>query len=128
MLKISREKVAEALGISVEGLKELLKRQKGLLIKRGELSAQNILDSYAFLPEIQKREEREKNTKLAKTIKNIKIAKHAEEIIDLYMGGFGAIRIEKHLFLNHKIKIGRSTIERFIKDSNLQRGGKNGKS
>jgi len=121
MRKINKERVAEALGITEEGLDELLARQKGLLLKRGKISAANLLHSYAFLIEIKEREEEEKKRRRATTVKNVKIAKYAKTIEDLYAAGYGAIRISKYLYENHREKISKSSIERYIKEMGLRR-------
>ena len=120
--KVNKDKVARTLGISVEGLDEFLKRQKGFLIKREKLSASNLLASYFILAEIQEREEKERTAKSAmRHTKNVKVLKYAKTITDLYKGGLGAMRIVNYLYEKHRVTVSKSAVERFIKASGLKR-------
>lgn len=121
MRETNKERVAEALGISVVGLDEFLARQKGLLIKMKKISAENLLYSYSFLIEIKEREEEEKKMKQASAFKNVLFLKYAQKIEDLYMAGWGAIKIEKYLYEKHRVKLSKSTIERGIRDMGFKR-------
>ena len=118
---VNTAKLAESLGLSQEGLAEFLRRQKGALAKRKVLSTHNLLYTYTFLIEIKEREDKEKSVSLMKTTKNIKVAKYAQEIEDLFQAGYGATRIMKYLYENHRHKVSKSSIERYIKDTGLRR-------
>lgn len=120
--KVNKDKVARTLGISIEGLDEFLKRQKGFLIKREKLSASNLLASYFILAEIQEREEKERTAKSAmRHTKNVKVLKYAKTITDLYKGGLGATRIVNYLYEKHRVTVSKSAVERFIKASGITR-------
>jgi len=121
MFKSSKEEVSNTLGISLEAMDEFLKRQKGFLLKREKISAKNLMDSYAILSEIKKREEQEEAKKVTNVTKNILILKYAKEITDLYQAGLGSVRISKSLKLNHNVNVSKASVERFIKDSHLKR-------
>ncbi len=121
MFKVDEEKVSKILGISLGGLRELLKRQKGFLVKRGIVSSKNLLESYQILAEIKEREEKEEARKIATIIKNPLLAKYAKKIEDLYMAGYGATRISKALFIDHRVKISKNMIERHLKSLNIHR-------
>ena len=121
MFKVDEEKVSKILGISLEGLRELLKRQKGFLVKRKIISSKNLLESYQILAEIKGREEKEEARKIATVIKNPLLAKYVKKIEDLYMAGYGATRISKALFIDHRVKISKNMIERHLKSLNIHR-------
>ena len=118
---VNKTKLSESLGVSLEGLEEFLKRQKGALMKRKVISSANLLYTYSFLMEIQEREKKEKSTAIAKVTKNVKVAKYAKEIEDLYKAGFGATRIRNYLYENHRHQVSKSAIERYIKYAGIKR-------
>ncbi len=54
-------------------------------------------------------------------VKNNLIEKYSNEIVELYIKGYGTRKIEKIMWENHKAKISYSAIYRFLKDQNLIR-------
>ena len=119
------KQLVEALNIKVENVDEFLKRMSGFLNGRKVISKRNISDSLFILHEIQKREKEIEAKRLKTLTKNPLLLKYEKKILELYKyEKLGYVRISKYLLINHSVKISKSTIARFLKDSEVIPYGK----
>lgn len=103
----------------LELLKSGLKRQAKYLNLK--LSSSFLLKSYICMYEIKKEYEENKVKVEKYKTKNLIIAKYKEEIVDLYLSEMGYLKISNSLYLNHNVKVSKSSIEHFIKSNNIIR-------
>ena len=105
-------------------LEEFIKRYTYYLKSKmkntsNELSKNLVLNGFFILSNILKT----KNDKIAIEFKykssNNKIIKYSQEIETLYKQNLGYVRISNSLLLNHKVKISKSSIYRFIKENGI---------
>jgi len=119
-----RIKYMRLLGLDEDELVSFLKRYNYYLKSKKEISPNIILNGLFILANIRDAKDK-KIALIAKyKSKNPYIIKYREEILNLYqLNGFGYVRISKQLYINHKVKVSKSTIERFIKDNGITRNG-----
>jgi len=44
-----------------------------------------------------------------------------KEITSLYSQGMGSTKISNHIFLNHKVRLSKSALDRFISSNDIKR-------
>jgi len=109
------------LDLDDEGLALFLKRYNYYLKSKKEISPNIILNGFFILDDIRTKRDKEKALRAKYRSRNKYIIKYREEILELYQQGFGFTRIAKQLEVNHKVKISRSSLYRFIKANNIKR-------
>jgi len=106
---------AKRLSMSDKALQRAAGRMEGYLYKHG-LSVQSIIYALDYLIATKEEEEAKiKKLELVYHLQNPKHRKKEQQIIEMFMDGFGAQRISKEL------KIPKSTIENFIRKNNITR-------
>ena len=108
-----------------EEYKEYLKRSASYLRGKTLLNSA-VFESHFFIlmDVLKKRDTRKARAKRYKT-KNVYLLKYIEEVVNMYeVQGMGYQSISKALWVNHKVKVSKSTIERFTKDNGLVKNGK----
>jgi transcription termination factor Rho len=118
-----RKKYERLLGLDDNELKSFLKRYSYYLKGQDELSPNAILNGFFILANIRDEKDKTEALKAKYKSKNKYIIKYRDEIIELYKNGFGYVRISKQLDVNHKVKVSKSSIERFIKNNGIKRDG-----
>ena len=118
-----RKRYMSLLDLEEEELTLFLKRYNYYLKSKKEISPNIILNGFFILDNIRIKRDKETALKAKYRSRNKYIIKYRDEILELYQNGFGYVRISKQLYINHKIKLSKSTIERFIKDNGITRDG-----
>ena len=118
-----RKKYERLLGLDESGLKSFLKRYSYYLKSQEELSPNAILNGFFILADIRDEKDKIEALKAKYKSKNKYIIKYRDEIIELYKSGLGYVRISKQLDANHRVKVSKSSIERFIKTNEIMRDG-----
>ena len=118
-----RKKYERLLGLDDNELKSFLKRYSYYLKGQDELSPNAILNGFFILANIRDEKDKTEALKAKYKSKNKYIIKYRDKIIELYKNGFGYVRISKQLEVNHKVKVSKSSIERFIKTNEITRNG-----
>jgi hypothetical protein len=119
-----RIKYMRLLGLDEDELVSFLKRYNYYLKSKKEISPNIILNGFFILDDIRIKKDKEKALRAKYKTKNQYITKYRNEILELYqVNKFGYVRISKQLYINHKIKVSKSTIERFIKDNGITKDG-----
>lgn len=112
------------LGLDEDELVSFLKRYNYYLKSKKEISPNILLNGFFILSDIRATKDRELALKCLYRSKNQYIIKYRDEILELYqVKKFGYVRIAKQLYLNHKIKVSKSTISRFIKNNGITQDG-----
>jgi len=111
------------LDLEEEELTLFLKRYNYYLKSKKEISPNIILNGFFILDNIRIKRDKETALKAKYRSRNKYIIKYRDEILELYQNGFGYVRISKQLYINHKIKVSKSTIERFIKNNGITKDG-----
>ena len=109
------------LDLEEEELSLFLKRYNYYLKSKKELSPNIILNGLFILDDIRTKREKQKALRAKYKSRNKYIIKYRDEIIALYQQGLGFTRISKQLEVNHKIKISRSSLYRYIKINDIKR-------
>lgn len=108
------------LGLSDELYQEYLKRSASFLKSKNVINKATFESHFFILDDILKKSAAEKAKEKKYKTKNVHILKYIDEVIEAYeVQGLGYVKIEKMLWLNHRVKVGKTTIERFIKDNGL---------
>ena len=119
-----RKKYMRLLGLDEDELTQFLKRYNYYLKSKKEISPNILLNGFFILADIRLAKDKEIALRTKYKSKNQYITKYREEILNLYqINKFGYVRISKQLYINHKVKVSKSTIERFIKDNGITRNG-----
>lgn len=113
---------AEMLNLTVEELENFMKRYKNYLLSKNEISKNVLINGLFILEEIKTDKWIEEANKVKYRSKNIVIIKYMEEIIELYKNGMGTTKIATHLQLNHRARISKSALDRFIAINGITRG------
>ena len=120
-----RIKYMRLLGLDEDELVSFLKRYNYYLKSKKEISPNIILNGLFILDDLRTKKDKEKALRAKYKSKNPYITKYRNEILELYqVNKFGYVRIAKQLYINHKIKVSKSTIARFIKDNGITQDGK----
>ncbi len=116
-----RKKYMRLLDLDEEELTLFLKRYNYYLKSKKEISPNIILNGFFILDDIRTKRDKEKALRAKYRSRNKYIIRYRDEILELYQQGFGFTRIAKQLEVNHKVKISRSSLYRFIKSNNIER-------
>jgi len=98
-----------------------LGRLEGWIKKNGNSTISLMRGINKILQDIHQKEVEEAQQIKKINLENVKnplILKYSSEILELNFKGFGARKIEKWLWENHKAKISNSSIYRFLKAQN----------
>jgi len=112
---------ANLLGLTVEELNSFMKRYKNYLLSKEEITKNVLINGLFILEEITTDKWAEEANKKIYKSKNLIIHKYMDEVIKLYKSGIGTIKISNHIYLNHKVKISKSSLDRFISSNNIKR-------
>ena len=116
-----RKRYMRLLDLEEDELTLFLKRYNYYLKSKKEISPNIILNGFFILDDIRTKRDKEKALRAKYKSRNSYIIKYREEILELYQQGLGFTRISKQLEVNHKIKISRSSLYRFIKSNKIDR-------
>jgi len=116
-----RKRYMRLLDLEEKELTLFLKRYNYYLKSKNEISPNIILNGFFILDDMRTKRDKEKALRAKYKSRNKYIIKYRDEILELYQQGFGFTRIAKQLEVNHKIKISRSSIYRFIKSNQIER-------
>ena len=116
-----RKRYMRLLDLEDEELTLFLKRYNYYLKSKKEISPNIILNGFFILDDIRTKRDKEKALRAKFSSRNKYIVRYRDEILELYQQGFGFTRIAKQLEVNHKIKISRSSLYRFIKANKIER-------
>ncbi|RLA77899.1 MAG: hypothetical protein DRG78_16380 [Epsilonproteobacteria bacterium] len=109
------------LGLTVEELNSFMKRYKNYLLSKEEITKNVLINGLFILEEITTDKWAEEANKKIYKSKNLIIHKYMDEIIELYEQGMGSIKISNHIYLMHRIRLSKSSIDRFISSNNIKR-------
>ena len=112
---------ANLLGLTVEELNQFMKRYKNYILSKEEITKNVLINGLFILEEITTDKWAEEANKKTYKSKNLIIHKYMDEITELYELGMGSIKISNHIFLNHRIRLSKSSIDRFISSNNIKR-------
>ena len=118
-----RKKYARLLDLDEDELKEFIKRYVYYLRSKKEISPNSVLNGFFILDDLRHKKDKTKALKAKYKTKNKYIIRYRDEIIELYQNGFGYVRISKQLDVNHRVKVSKSSIERFLKTNGITRNG-----
>ncbi len=118
-----RKRYERLLNLDEDELKSFLKRYTYYLKSKEELSPNMVLNGFFILADIRMEKDKIEALRAKYKSKNKYIIKYRDEIIELYKNGLGYVRISKQLDVNHKVKVSKSSIERFIKNNGIRRDG-----
>ena len=116
-----RKRYMRLLNLEEDELTLFLKRYNYYLKSKNEISPNIILNGFFILDNIRTKRDKEKALRAKYKSRNGLIIKYRDEIIELYQQGLGFTRISKQLEINHKTKISRSSLYRYIKINNIKR-------
>ena len=116
-----RKKYARLLDLDEDELKEFIKRYVYYIRSKKEISPNSVLNGYFILADLRHKKDKTKALKAKYKTKNKYIIRYRDEILELYQNGFGYVRISKQLDVNHRVKVSKSSIERFIKTNGITR-------
>lgn len=119
-----RKRYMRLLDLEDEELSLFLKRYNYYLKSKKEISPNIILNGLFILDDLRTKRDKEKALRAKYKSRNKYIIRYRDEILELYNNGFGFTRISKQLEVNHKIKVSRSSLYRFIKSNGIMRDGK----
>ena len=112
---------AQLLGLNTQELDIFMRRYKGYLSKHPVISKNILINGLFILDEVVSSKANDEANKIKYKTKNLLIIKYQKEIIELYKNGSGSISIVKHLKLNHRVVLSKSSVDRFIKANNIMR-------
>lgn len=118
-----RKKYQQLLSLDEEELKLFLKRYTYYLKSKKSLSPNLVLNGFFIFNDIRTEKDKKEALKAKYRSKNKYIIKYRDKIINLYQSGLGYVRISKQLEVDHKVKVSKSSIERFIKANRIKRDG-----
>ncbi|WP_321778122.1 hypothetical protein [Sulfurimonas sp.] len=112
---------ANLLGLTVEELNSFMKRYKNYLLSKEEITKNVLINGLFILEEITTDKWAEEANKKTYKSKNLIIHKYMDEIIELYKQGMGTIKLSSYLYITHRVKISRSSLDIFISSNNIKR-------
>jgi len=118
-----RKRYMRLLDLEEEELTLFLKRYNYYLKSKKEISPNIILNGFFILDDIRIKRDKETALKAKYRSRNGLIIRYRDEILELYKQGFGFTRISKQLEINHKVKVSRSSLYRFITANAITRDG-----
>lgn len=116
--EVKLKRLAKLLDIKDISIIEEALRSQAKYLKTGSTF---LLNSYITM--IKAKEQYENNRlELSKLkTKNLVLQKYKEEVVEMYISGMGYLKISNAIYLNHKAKVSKSSIENFIKQNNIKR-------
>lgn len=115
MFETKKLVLAKKFGCSVDALERGAGRMQGYIRKKG-ISVRNIIFALDFLLDtIQEEKQKDMKEVLQYHFRDPKHRQKEQQIIDLYLEGYGAQRISK------VVKIPKSTIENFLRKNQIWR-------
>jgi len=105
---------ADLLDLNVEELDTFMKRYKSYILSKNELTKNVLINGLFILEEITTDKWIQEANKVQYRSKNLVIIKYMDEIVELYKKGMGTTKIANHLQLNHRVRISKSALDRFI--------------
>ena len=118
-----RKRYAKLLGLDEDELKEFIKRYVYYIRSKKEISPNSVLNGFFILDDIRHEKDKTIALRLKYKTKNKYIIRYRDEIIELYQNGFGYVRISKQLDVNHRVKVSKSSISRFLTTNGITRNG-----
>ena len=118
-----RKKYARLLDLDEDELKEFIKRYVYYLRSKKEISPNSVLNGFFILDDLRYKKDKTKALKAKYKTKNKYIIRYRDEIIELYQNGFGYVRISNQLAVNHRVKVSKSSISRFLKTNGITKDG-----
>lgn len=112
---------ADLLNLSVEELDIFMKRYKSYILSKNELTKNVLINGLFILEEIQTDKWIQEANKVQYRSKNLIIVKYMDEIVELYKKGMGTTKIANHLQLNHRVRISKSALDRFVSTNCITR-------
>lgn len=109
------------LGLTVEELNHFMKRYKSYLLSKDDITKNVLINGLFILEEIITNKWLEEANKIKYRTKNLVILKYMNEITKLYEQGMGTVKISNHIYLNHKVRLSKSALDRFISSNNIKR-------
>jgi len=109
------------LGLTVEELNHFMKRYKNYLLSKEDITKNILINGLFILEEIITDKWLEEANKIKYQTKNLIILKYMNEITELYVQGMGTVKISNHIFLNHKVRLSKSALDRFISSNDIKR-------
>lgn len=109
------------LGLTVEELNHFMKRYKNYLLSKEDITKNILINGLFILEEIITDKWLEEANKIKYQTKNLIILKYMDEITVLYEQGMGTVKISNNIFLNHKVRLSKSALDRFISSNNIKR-------
>jgi len=109
------------LGLTVEELNHFMKRYKNYLLSKEDITKNILINGLFILEEIITDKWLEEANKIKYQTKNLIILKYMDEITGLYNQGMGTVKISNHIFLNHKVRLSKSALDRFISSNDIKR-------
>lgn len=116
------KKYSKLLGIDEEGYQIFIKRYVYFLRSQKQLNKKSVAAGFFILAEVQNEILKRESEKLLYKTKNIKILKYRDEIVALYKGGCGVVKVSNIIKQNHNCSISKSSIQRFIQTNDIKRG------
>ncbi len=115
------EGYAKLLGLTVEELNHFMKRYKNYLLSKEEITKNVLINGLFILEEIIYEKWVEEANQIKYQTKNLIVLKYMDEITELYNQGMGTVKISNHIYLNHKIRLSKSALDRFISSNDIKR-------
>ena len=108
------------LGLNDEFYEEYLKRSASYLKGKKVINKATFESHFFILQDVIKKSAKTKTKETKYQTTNIYIIKYLDEIIKAYeVDGLGYAKLEKMLWVNHRVKVGKNTLARFIKANKL---------
>ena len=108
------------LGLNDELYNEYLKRSASYLKGKKVINKATFESHFFILLDVQKKQAELKAKERKFKTTNLHLLKYMNEVVNAYeKEGLGYVKIEKMLWINHRVKVSKTTIERFIKANNL---------
>ena len=118
-----RKQYARLLDLDEDELKEFIKRYVYYLRSKKEISPNSVLNGFFILADLRYKKDQTKALRAKYKTKNKYIIRYRDEIIELYQNGFGYVRISNQLYVEHRVKVSKSSIARFLKTNRITRNG-----
>jgi len=113
---------SELLNLTVAELDNFAKRYKNYLQSKDKITKNIIINGLFILEEIQTQKWLNEAEQIKYRTKNITILKYMDTIVELYKNkNMGTAKIVEYLQLNHRVKISKSSLDRFISNNNIKR-------
>lgn len=122
MFNNKSKKYSKFLGLDEDSYMLFLKRYVYFLRSQKQLNKKSVEAGFFILDEIKKDVAKREAEKFIYKTKNIKILKYKNEIVKLYEGGAGVVKISNIIKQHHNCSISKSSIQRFVQANSIKRG------